>query len=87
MGVEQKIDMSKLEIKWNYVKDLKEALNDDTRFKQLRLTTMFNFGFQIQGVKSMTNRQMFDMCIRALFISHKERNRPKMKGIKWVDRW
>ena len=50
---------------------------------------MWNYGFHIIGVKSMTNEQMFDKCVHALFISisDMERNRPKCDGIKWIDRW
>lgn len=80
-------DETPLEIKWKYVRKLKKWIGNDKAFKEQRLTTMWNYGFHIIGVKNMTNEQMFDMCVRALFISHTERNRPKLKGIKWINRW
>ena len=50
---------------------------------------MWNYGFQIKGVKNMSNQEMFEMCVRALFISigDVDKNRPKLKGIKWIDRY
>jgi len=87
MGVEEKIEMTETETKWMYVRNLKKYIDNDKVFKERRLKTMWNYGFHIIGVKSMTNKQIFDVCVRALFISHKERNRPKLKGIKWINRW
>ena len=87
MGVEEEIEMTETEIKRTYVRNLKMYIDNDKVFKERRLKTMWNYGFHIIGVKSMTNKQIFDVCVRALFISHKERNRPKCDGIKWINRW
>ena len=75
-----------LETKWRYVRNLRKYINDDRAFKQQRLLTMYNYNFQIKGVTNMTKEQMIDMCVRALFISYKQKNRPKLNGIKWMDR-
>jgi len=89
VGAKKKIVIDPLKVKWEYIRDLKNSLNDDKAFKTQRLQVMWNYGFQIKGVKNMSNQEMFEMCVRALFISigDVDKNRPKLKGIKWIDRY